>query len=143
LIRVSKEFHFECIPECLVKYYVHENKLSTNVSVRISGLEAQIRKHGKSLSLHRKGFSDYYLSLAVLYCYADNFKKAREALSKAIKIYPFGIRNYFYLCLAFLSGGNLKKVNSAKETLTTMLRRFYPFRPLELKCRATSNKGSS
>jgi hypothetical protein len=59
--------------------------------------------------------------------------KAREAFAKAIKIYPLGIRNYFYLCLALLSGGNFKKVNGAKETLTTMFRRFYLFGPLRVK----------
>jgi len=83
--------------------------------------------------LYRKQFSDRYLSLAVLYCYAGNIGKAREAFAKAIKIYPFGIRIYFYLCLAFLSGRNFKKVNSAKETLTTVFRRFSPFRQLRVK----------
>jgi len=132
-IRVSKEFHFECVPECLVKYWFHGNQLSTNIELMIRALEAQIRKYGESFSLHRKYCSDRYLSLAVLYCYAGNIGKARETFSKAIKIYPLGIRNYFYLCLAFLSGSNFKKVNSAKETFTLMLRRFSPFRPLRVK----------
>jgi len=132
-IRVSKEFDFECIPKCLVKYYVHENNLTTNVEAMIRGLEAQLRKHGEAFALYRKHFSDRYLSLAVLYCYAGNLGKAREAFAKAIKIYPLGIRNYLYLCLVLLSGRNFKKVNGAKETLTTMFRRFYPFRPLRVK----------
>jgi tetratricopeptide (TPR) repeat protein len=130
LIRVSKEFHFECVPECLVKYWIHENKLSTNVGVIIRGLEAQIRKHGVSFSLHRKYFSDYYLSLAVLYLYEGNIEKSRNAYSKAIKICPLSIKVYFYFCLALLGEGSFKKVIGAKETLMTMFRRFYPFRPL-------------
>jgi glycosyltransferase involved in cell wall biosynthesis len=132
LVRVSKEFHFECIPECLVKYYIHEDKLSTNVGVIIRGLEALLIKHGQSFSLHKKYFSDRYLSLAVLYCYAGDFGKSREAFLKAIKIYPLAIRSYFYLCLTFLGEENFKKVDGAKKTLTAMFRRFYPCRPFRV-----------
>jgi glycosyltransferase involved in cell wall biosynthesis len=133
LIRVSKEFHFECVPECLVTYWFHENKLSTNVGVMIRGLEAQIRKYGESFSLHRKYFSDRYRSLAVLYCYAGNIGKTRESYSKAIKMYPITIRVYFYFCLTYLGERNFKKVIRAKETLTIMFRRFYPFRLFRFK----------
>ena len=132
-IRVSKEFHFECVPECLVKYWIHGDQLSTNVGVLIRSLEAQIRKYGGSFSLYRKYFSNRYLSLAIFYCYAGNMGKAREACLKAIKIYPFTIKVYFYFSLASLGEKNFKKVVRAKEALTAMLQRFSPFRRLRVK----------
>jgi glycosyltransferase involved in cell wall biosynthesis len=131
-IRVSKEFYFECVPECLVKYWFHEYKLSTNIGVRIKGLEANIRKHGESLLMHRKHFSNLYLSLGVLYCYEGNIGKSREYYSKAIQIYPLAIKVYFYCCLMFLGEKSFKKVIRAKETLMILFRRFYPFRLFRL-----------
>ena len=124
LVRISKEFYFECIPECLVRYWAHENKLSTNVGVRIRGLEAQLRKHGTSFSSHRKSLSGYYLSLAILYCYAGDIRKTRKAYKKAIKVHPFSIRPYVYFCLTILGEENFKKAIRLKEILTTMFRRF-------------------
>jgi len=132
-IRVSKEFHFECVPESLVKYWFHGNQLSTNIGVLIRALEAQIRMYGGSFSLHKKYFSNRYLSLAIFYCYAGNMGKAREAYLKAIKIYPFTIKVYFYFSLASLGEKNFKKVVRAKEALTAMLQRFSPFRRLRVK----------
>ena len=133
LLRVSKEFYFECVPECLYKYWFHGRQLSTNTGARIRGIEEQIRKHGEHFLMHRKHFSKLYISLGVLYCYADNIGKSREAYSKAIKIYPLAIKVYFYFCLTFLGERNFKKVVRAKETLTIMFRRFYPFRLSRLK----------
>jgi len=132
LLRVSKEFHFECVPECLYKYWFHGRQLSTNAGARIRGLEVQIRKHGESFLAHRKNFSNLYLSLGVLYCYTGNIAKARESCSKAIKIYPLAIKVYFYGCLMFLGEKSFKKVIRAKETLMILFRRFYPFRLFRL-----------
>jgi glycosyltransferase involved in cell wall biosynthesis len=127
LLRVSKEFYFECVPECLYKYWFHGRQLSTNTETRIRGIEELIRKHEESFMTYRKHFSKRYISLGVLYCCTGNIGKSREACSKAIKIYPLAIKVYFYCCLTFLGERNFKKVIRAKETLTTMFRRFYPF----------------
>ena len=44
-IRISKDFHFECIEEPLVKYHVHKNQSSNNAAIRARGLEAMLKKH--------------------------------------------------------------------------------------------------
>jgi len=36
-IRISREYHFECIKEPLVKYHVHENQISNNAAIRAKG----------------------------------------------------------------------------------------------------------
>jgi tetratricopeptide (TPR) repeat protein len=82
------------------------------------------------ITIRKSQFSDYYLSLAVLYLYEGNIEKSRNAYSKAIKICPLSIKVYFYFCLALLGEGSFKKVIGAKETLMTMFRRFgYPLKP--------------
>jgi glycosyltransferase involved in cell wall biosynthesis len=118
-IRVSKTFLFECVNEPLVKYRVHAEKLSTNYELVISGLETQLRKHGDFFASNKKGYSCRYLSLGTLYCYTGNMRRGREAFLKAITLYPCGLRQYYNLCISFLSAANFKKLKHAREFLTS------------------------
>jgi glycosyltransferase involved in cell wall biosynthesis len=116
-IRISREFHFECIEEPLVRYSVHMNNSLSNHEKRISGIEALIKKYGPWFASNRKYHSHRYLSLGVAYCYNGNLTKGREALIKAIKIYPYQPRHYFNFGLSLLGAESFKKIKTAKEKL--------------------------
>jgi len=120
-IRISKKFHFEYIEEPLVKYHVHENKLSTKYAHMISGYEAQFRKNGSLFALDSKAYSQYYSDLGVLYGCTGNIAKARGAFVKAIRIYPFQIRPYRNLCLSLLGAGIFNRLRHTREKLTLTL----------------------
>ena len=115
-LRISKEFDVDFINEQLVFYNVHNNRISTNYESLTSGLEAQLRKHDSVLARNRKSYSERYLSLGVLYCYQGQLVKGRQAFFKAIRLFPFELKNYFNLCLSFLGGSNFKKIKEFKET---------------------------
>jgi hypothetical protein len=51
----------------------------------------------------------------VYYCYNRKIKEGRKAFLKAIRIYPFEIRNYFNLGLSLLGADAFKKLKEAKE----------------------------
>jgi glycosyltransferase involved in cell wall biosynthesis len=116
-IRVSKEFHLEYIGKPLVKYYIHDNKISNSREAVIRGMETVLKKHENFFKLNKKGFSYHYLSLGVIYCLSGDVKKGRRALLKAIELYPFEVRHYFNLALSLFGADNFKKIKEAKNKL--------------------------
>jgi glycosyltransferase involved in cell wall biosynthesis len=118
-IRISREFHFEYIKEPLVKYYVHENKIWTNLEALSKGMEIMLKKYSQSLAL-RKNCSRYYLSLGVHYCYNKNTKKGREAFIKAIRLDPFEIRHYFNFGISILGPGAYKKLKEINKKVLSL-----------------------
>ena len=114
-IRISKVFHFECIKELLVKWYVHDkDKLTLNLEALANGIEIMVTKYGKSPEV-KKNYSRYYLGLGVDYCCKGNTQKGREAFLRAIRLNPFEIKHYFNLGISLLGTDNFKKLKEMKE----------------------------
>ncbi len=99
-IRISKDFHFDCIEKSLIKYHCHEGQLTNDMTRFISGQEALIKKYEHFFSLNKKSYSERYWGLGFLYRESGDADRAWRALVKAIKIYPFEKKNYFSLCKA-------------------------------------------
>ena len=108
-LRIAKEFHVEYIREPLVFYIAHDNTISTNYESQIQGSEAQLGKYGSLFARDNRSNSDRYFGLGIHYCLSGNRQKGREALLEAIKLNPFAVRPYFYLCLVLLGTDNVKK----------------------------------
>lgn len=122
-IRISRQFLFEYIKKPLVKYYIHNNSLSGNHRLVISGIETMLNKYGDFFALNSKGYSYRYIDLGEYYCYNGNVNKGREAFLKAIELHPFDIRPYFNLCLSLLGVSAFKKLKKIKEKVFAFLRR--------------------
>ena len=117
-LRISKEFDIEYIREPLVLYTVHPNRISTNYESKVRGLEAVLHKHGRYLALDSKNYSRRYFVLGMNYCLNGNAKEGRGALLKAIRLYPFAVRPYYYLCLSLLGTNTLRKWQQLRENHT-------------------------
>jgi glycosyltransferase involved in cell wall biosynthesis len=115
-IRISKEFDIECIREPLVYYGVHGNRISTNYESLIQGMEAQFGKYGSLFARDNRNYSRRYFVLGIYYCLDGNAKKGRDALLKAIRLYPFQVRPYYYLCLSLLGTDKLRKWKQLRES---------------------------
>jgi hypothetical protein len=114
-LRISKEFDIECIREPLVFYTVHGDRISTNYESLIQGMEAQLRKYAPLFAGDNRNYSRRYFALGINYCLNGNAKQGRDALLKAIRLYPFAVRPYYYLCLSFLGTDKLKKWKQLRE----------------------------
>jgi glycosyltransferase involved in cell wall biosynthesis len=108
-IRVSRQYHFECIGEPLVKYFMHANNASLDYEVVKQGFEAQEKKYGSWFARNRKANGERYLSLGVLFCFSGDMKKGRKALLQAIRLNPFEVKNFYNLGLSWLGHKNFKK----------------------------------
>jgi glycosyltransferase involved in cell wall biosynthesis len=114
--RISKEFCFEYIPDPLVKYYVHDAKMSSNYDLMIRGGEARLKKHAEVFALEARSYSRHYLSLGVYYCHSGNMKKGRRAFLNAIRLYPFEIKHYYNFCLSLLGADIYRRIKDFRDT---------------------------
>lgn len=119
-LRISKHFHFDYVKDPLVRYYVHNERLSSDTKLMIKGAETMIQKHGRLFASDKKSYSRRYLKLGVYYCYAGNLKKGRQAFWMGIKLYPLETRHYFNLCLTLLGGQNFKTLKAIKDRVVTL-----------------------
>lgn len=114
-IRISKEFYFEYIEKPLVRYHIHDNSISNNSEIRIRGIETMLKRYSQIFSSNSKAHSQYYIRLGVLYCRNGNAKKGKESFLKAIRLYPFEIRNYLFLGLSLLGTNNFKRLQNSMK----------------------------
>lgn len=99
-IRTAHSFDFAFLAEPLVRYSVHEDRLSTNYDVMIRGLERQIAKHSDFFSSSPRDLRRQFITLGALYCYSGDSKKGRAAFRRAIRIDPLYPKQYRYLALS-------------------------------------------
>ena len=113
-IRISKNFHFDYVNKVLYRYYVHGNKIWTNPQALSDGLDVIVNKHCTKDLAVRKNFSSQFLSVGVMFCYRGDHEKGRKAYWRAIRLYPFEVRNYFNLFLSLMGAKNFNKIKALK-----------------------------
>jgi glycosyltransferase involved in cell wall biosynthesis len=111
-IRLSKRFEFDYVPEPLVRMYLHQKKISTDLAALAHGTDIMFRKYGSAPSM-KKYLSDKYLSLAVSYCLQGELGKGRQYYMRAMAVYPFDVRHYLNFGLSFLGKDNFKRVKES------------------------------
>jgi glycosyltransferase involved in cell wall biosynthesis len=116
-IRISTKFSFKIIKNCLVKYYIHESRLTFNYDKMINGMEMLFEKHDGFFNKNPKAYSQRCLHLGVLYCYKGDVQKGRKALRKSMRMNPFEMRNYFNFSLSLLGAESFKTLKKVKEKL--------------------------
>jgi glycosyltransferase involved in cell wall biosynthesis len=115
-LRISKEFDIEYIREPLVLFRTrHGDRISTNYDSVIQGMEAQLTKYGPLFARDNRSYSRRYFKLGTNYCLNGSVKEGRAALLKAIRLYPFALRPYYYLCLSLLGTDKIKKWKQLRE----------------------------
>lgn len=115
-LRISRDFEIACIREPLVLYAVHDGSISTSYEARIRGIEGQLRKHAVWFANDSKNYSRRYFYLGMLYCCKGDLLKGRQAFLKAIQLYPYEIRHYYYLCLSLLGADSFRRFKHFNET---------------------------
>jgi glycosyltransferase involved in cell wall biosynthesis len=112
-LRAARKYHFECIREPMLKYFVHADKIWTNSHALIQGLELMLEKYGHAPAFRRK-CATYYLGLGVQYCDGSQCDAGRKALLRAARLNPLAVEPYIYLGLSMLGGENFRRARQAK-----------------------------
>ena len=115
-IRLSRVCQFEYTTEPLLKYYVHDTKVSTDLDALRRGLDIMIGKYGSS-RVFRRYAGRQSLALGVKYLHAARGRDCRAAFRRAIELHPTELRGYFNLLLSFLGARGFREVKALKERL--------------------------
>jgi glycosyltransferase involved in cell wall biosynthesis len=116
-IRISRQFHFDYVPEPLYNSFEHSRRVWTNLEALLKGLEIMLGKYGSSPAF-RKQCSGRYLGFGVRLCDAKQLGRGRAALWRSIALYPYRVKPYLYLGLSLLGA---RAFASARHT-TAMVR---------------------
>jgi glycosyltransferase involved in cell wall biosynthesis len=120
-IRIAKEYHFDYIGESMLKYYIHDTRIWTNLDALNRGIEIMLKRYGESHAFRRK-LSCYYLYIGVRYCREGRHVQGREACLKAIELNPFVIKYYLMLWASYLDRKTLKILIDLKEKISDCFR---------------------
>lgn len=115
-IRISKYFKFDFIEEALVRYHIHEKRLSNDPYIVSKGFDDMLSKYGISLlDLDRDYYGSRYLAMGVLFCLMGDMKRGIRCLLRALILNPYNVRTYFYLALSFGGVNLFKKIRKLIE----------------------------
>ena len=118
-IRISREYKFEYLRALLLTYYIHREKISTNLEARFQGLAVVIEKYRVKPFCFRRNFAySSYFKIAVGYCLKGDSRNGRKIFLSALKFFPFGLKSYIGLCLSCLGSGAFKNVMAAKAAIS-------------------------
>ena len=120
-IRISKQFDFDCIAESLVKYRIHNSRLSSNIELRAQGAQDLAKKYGKTI-ISNKYWRSIYIDLGVTLCNKGEMRKGINALLRSIWYYPLKKCNYFYFAIALFGPKNFKRAIMVKKMLLSKLK---------------------
>ena len=119
-IRISREFQFDCIADVLLNYFVHPNKVWTNLDALMRGLEIMLKKYGSSAAF-KKQCSARYLEFGVRLCETNQNAKGRKALLRSVALYPYRIQPYAYYSLSLLGWRAFVRARETKATVCARL----------------------
>jgi glycosyltransferase involved in cell wall biosynthesis len=115
-IRISRYFKFDFIEEALVRYHIHEKRLSNDPYIVSKGFDDMLSKYGIGLlDLDRDYYGSRYLAMGVLFCLMGDVKRGRRCLLRALILNPYNLRTYFYLALSFGGVNLFKKIKKLIE----------------------------
>jgi glycosyltransferase involved in cell wall biosynthesis len=121
-IRLSREYYFDYVEEPLLSYFLHSEKVWTNLEALTRGLEIMLDKYGSSPAFRRQCGSRY-LQFGVRFCDANQIEEGRRAFLKSIRLYPYRVMPYVYLALAICGLRVFTTVREGKARVITGLGR--------------------
>jgi len=110
-LRVAKHCTFRQLSDILVRCYVHEDRITSNIKAKIRGLERVLEKHLAKFTKDPRAFSNQQRFLGSLYCQFGDTKRGRVWFSRSIQYNWFNWRTYFYYILS-LGGSEVYKLIS-------------------------------
>jgi len=111
-IRISKHYLIEFIDVPLLKYRIHNNRLSSNYKARIQGWETIRKKYRLEYNRNNQAAGEMYLRLGESFCFDKKFGKALIEFGKGILVNPYERRTYYNIMLLALGGSGYKAVKS-------------------------------
>jgi glycosyltransferase involved in cell wall biosynthesis len=114
-IRIARNYLFDSIEQPLAKYYIHEQRVSTNPQALIQGVDRLLEKYGDFPI--RKYLSHSVVFAGISFCETGDKKKSRQAFVKALRLAPDQPKHYLIFALSLLGPTCLRKIRQIKTRL--------------------------
>ena len=96
-LRLARHYEFDFIPEELLKYFQHENRIGTNPEAAIVGRKAILRKIRTDMENQgRKIKAKNYFNYGNYFCRLGSMHEGKQYLLKAILTFPFSPKYFLY-----------------------------------------------
>lgn len=116
LIRLSRKWDFEYIPQPLINYYYHEEgQLTNNIENQVYGKEIVFKKYSKIFKKNEITWSNYTLGLGVQCCQINKMKKGRKYILQSLKFRPFRKIAYYHLISSFFGNKIYLRLRNIKN----------------------------
>jgi len=108
-IRIAKKYDFYCIKESLLKYQVHNDRISSRIDNVVKGERIILKKYFEQYQKNPKLYSEHCFLLGNRFCHLSEMREGRRYFFKGIFINPFSMKYYVYL-IPSLFGARFYKV---------------------------------
>jgi glycosyltransferase involved in cell wall biosynthesis len=102
VLRLSKYFEYDFIPEVLVITHFHGERISSAPEGKIRAREIILEKHRLEFSRYPAVLSEHLNRLGFLYGLTGNFNKARNYFVQSMKKKPWQRFAYWYFLISFM-----------------------------------------
>ena len=87
-LRLARNWLVDYVPGHLVNYYIHENRISSNIKAKITGSLMILDKYFHDMKKHPSILSFQYEVIGWLYKKDGQYEKAREYFIKSVRTFP-------------------------------------------------------
>ncbi len=104
-LRITKRYNFDFVYEPLIKYYLHQNNISSTETnfKKIKNFEYILKKYEEDFKKYPKAKSRVLRNIGTFYTLDNDGKLARKYFKEAIKSNPLNLRLYPQYFLSFSS----------------------------------------
>lgn len=118
-LRIAKHFHFDYLDLPLVKYHIHNGRMSNNPDIVVKGLNALSRRYAgeRGFLLNRSIMSEGYLDAGLSYLAMQKRKEAGLMFLKSIRMNPFEWLGYYHLGISLIGHRHIQQLKRFKSKL--------------------------
>jgi glycosyltransferase involved in cell wall biosynthesis len=88
-IRLAGKFEFDCVPEILVRRFVHGAQITTSLPAKILAKQQILAKYARELRAQPRHLAQHLWRLGILHCVAGELAAGRRALLASIVARPW------------------------------------------------------
>lgn len=101
-IRIAKHYPIGSVPEPLVRFHIHDIRMTSNLEAKIRAKRMLLEKIRSELADDRPALSQHHLVLGKIHCQVGDFEEGRRELVHAMKLCPWSPSVYKYFIPALL-----------------------------------------
>lgn len=100
-LRLARSYRVAFVPEALVQYLVHADRISANLDSRIQGYSAILEKYAADITAHPRLLALYHYYLGWFYFRKADGEHSRKHLDASLRAYFLPKALYYRIRLAF------------------------------------------